>query len=408
MSYVYYKTGHASNVTIKDAGDEVYRGLALYYTRTGRLWLAIWEQWELDEYQEVTNYAATAAREFMYDSGRARYLARDLDPATFEPDGAQRWTDYAGGPFDAAAGPADEPYGDFAVTIGQQGAAVIDESMRYLNGGDGAGGVLSQQAVVEGEGDAIDYLHGDLIRSTVATTDADGQNGAYAGPPVTVAYTAFGEIVTRDGSGNVTIGSAAPSGFPRYQYAGGFGYESGSADASDAGGLLTLNGAEGTSPIRLMHVGERWYEPDVGRFVMRDPIGIVGGPNAYAYAGGSPLTVVDPQGLLPGFIPPWCYGPLPARRAGEPARTGGVTLGGTPPLWLKGDYRYGLGGRDPTVREMIEREYQRCLAAEKQYGVDLGCYAQYRKRLREYDLGRLERFDMPGQPEYYVPPRPAP
>ncbi|MCG3128835.1 MAG: hypothetical protein CHACPFDD_03731 [Phycisphaerae bacterium] len=114
---------------------------------------------------------------------------------------------------------------------------------------------------------------------------------------MTVAYTAFGELVTRDGSGNVTIGSAAPSGFPRYQYAGGWGYESGSADASDTSGMLTLNGAEGTSPIRLMHAGERWYQPDIGRFVMRDPIGWRGGVNLYAYVAGAPTSLTDARGL---------------------------------------------------------------------------------------------------------------
>ncbi|MCG3128834.1 MAG: hypothetical protein CHACPFDD_03730 [Phycisphaerae bacterium] len=225
------------------------------------------------------------------------YTSYDADGR--EPDGAQRWTDYCGS---AASAEMDLPYGDFAVTIGQQGAAVIDESMRYLNAGDGAGGVVSQQTVVEGQGDELDYLHGDLIRSTVATTDADGQSGVYSGPPITVAYTAFGELVTRDGSGNVTIGSAAPAGFPRYQYAGGWGYESGSADASSTGGMLTLNGAEGTSAIRLMHVGERWYQPDIGRFVLRDPIGWRGGINIYACGVNNPLVTVDPTGRTIGGI----------------------------------------------------------------------------------------------------------
>ncbi|AIO39304.1 RHS repeat-associated core domain protein [Burkholderia cenocepacia] len=41
----------------------------------------------------------------------------------------------------------------------------------------------------------------------------------------------------------------------------------------------------------------RYYDPDVGRFINHDPIGLLGGENLYAYA-ANPLTLVDPMG--------WC------------------------------------------------------------------------------------------------------
>jgi RHS repeat-associated protein len=69
--------------------------------------------------------------------------------------------------------------------------------------------------------------------------------------------------------------------------AGGWGYES---------DLLLLEGAPGTAPITLMHVGHRWYDPGLGRFIQRDPIGIFGGPNVYEYAASNPLGAVDPNG----------------------------------------------------------------------------------------------------------------
>jgi len=50
-------------------------------------------------------------------------------------------------------------------------------------------------------------------------------------------------------------------------------------------------------PIRLLHVGWRWYDPLLGRFVQRDPIGLTGGLNAYVYVSASPLALVDPLGL---------------------------------------------------------------------------------------------------------------
>ncbi|MCV5169029.1 RHS repeat-associated core domain-containing protein, partial [Escherichia coli] len=40
----------------------------------------------------------------------------------------------------------------------------------------------------------------------------------------------------------------------------------------------------------------RYYDPDVGRFMVTDPIGLLGGLNLYAYA-PNPLGWVDPLGL---------------------------------------------------------------------------------------------------------------
>lgn len=41
----------------------------------------------------------------------------------------------------------------------------------------------------------------------------------------------------------------------------------------------------------------RDYDPQVGRYLESDPIGIEGGPNTYGYAEQNPLTGVDPLGL---------------------------------------------------------------------------------------------------------------
>ena len=49
-------------------------------------------------------------------------------------------------------------------------------------------------------------------------------------------------------------------------------------------------------PITLQHVGARWYDPDIGRFVQRDPIGIAGGLSVYAYVLNRPTIGVDPTG----------------------------------------------------------------------------------------------------------------
>ena len=47
----------------------------------------------------------------------------------------------------------------------------------------------------------------------------------------------------------------------------------------------------------LYQVRARWYDPQQGRFVSEDPIGLAGGLNPYAYAGNNPINATDPFGL---------------------------------------------------------------------------------------------------------------
>jgi RHS repeat-associated protein len=189
-------------------------------------------------------------------------------------------------------------------------------------------------------------------------TDEGGQPVAVSGGPSAVlSYTAFGEPVWADPNGVAQVGFP-PAGFgTRYQYAGGWGYETGlpSGDGGFRGGLaagspsrfvwdttaagpgelgrgpgssqglgspeggwaefaagrgrpdefrlpddlLGLAGVNPTlPPLRLLHVGWRWYDPALGRFVQRDPSGLVAGLNEYLYSAAHPVGFVDPTGEL--------------------------------------------------------------------------------------------------------------
>jgi RHS repeat-associated protein len=53
-----------------------------------------------------------------------------------------------------------------------------------------------------------------------------------------------------------------------------------------------------TPVLRLQGRGSRYYSPGLGRWISRDPIGIRGGRNLYAFARNDSVNRVDPYGLI--------------------------------------------------------------------------------------------------------------
>jgi RHS repeat-associated protein len=68
--------------------------------------------------------------------------------------------------------------------------------------------------------------------------------------------------------------------------------------AADTGSVtrLRLAGQQYDQGARLYYLRARYYDPQLGRFLSEDPIGISGGLNLYAYAGNDPVNHYDPSG----------------------------------------------------------------------------------------------------------------
>ena len=182
-------------------------------------------------------------------SGRTRYMLR---PWYFAPDGQcgwNTWADNASALWTAYDG--EEPTVDYRMIDHPTLGLVPYPETSYTLG-------LAHRTP-DGE---VKYFHTDHLGTTQAMTDA-----SQAVNP-RIVYTAFGEVISTDGTVDT-----------RYQYAGLHGYE-------------TI----GTLPF--LHIGYRWYDASSGRFLQRDPIGIAGGFNAYDYAFAAPMEYVDPLGLI--------------------------------------------------------------------------------------------------------------
>jgi len=57
----------------------------------------------------------------------------------------------------------------------------------------------------------------------------------------------------------------------------------------------------------LVYYGFRFYDPNLQRWMTRDPLGEMGGLNLYGFAQNTPVCLVDRLGLQPDLPPPFKY-----------------------------------------------------------------------------------------------------
>jgi RHS repeat-associated protein len=120
------------------------------------------------------------------------------------------------------------------------------------------------------------YFHGDRSRSVYMVTNPNGS------PAEFYDYTAYGDVTLRGPQGQRLATSAVNN---------QFGYQGQPFDLD----------------FGLVDMRNRQYDPNWGRFVSPDPLGIAGGSNPYAFVGGAVLNHWDPHGLSSHTNSP--YGP---------------------------------------------------------------------------------------------------
>jgi RHS repeat-associated protein len=108
-----------------------------------------------------------------------------------------------------------------------------------------------------------------------------------------------------DGNGNITYllnSSQGMSALYRYDPYGRLLYSSGSLAGAN---LYRFSSKEIHVNSGLYYYGYRFYDPNLQRWLNRDPIGEEGGRNLYVFVRNAPLNVLDPDGKLTITVPWW-------------------------------------------------------------------------------------------------------
>jgi RHS repeat-associated protein len=131
--------------------------------------------------------------------------------------------------------------------------------------GPGVDDILAM--TIYGSGGMTNYYYlKDLANTVLALANSSGSIVE------SYVYDAYGNVTIRNGGGNV-IGTSA------------------------YGNRFLFQGREYDYTTQLYHFRARWYDPETGRWLSNDPIGISGGLNLYAFCANNPVNFVDPMGL---------------------------------------------------------------------------------------------------------------
>jgi len=107
--------------------------------------------------------------------------------------------------------------------------------------------------------------------------------------------------LTGDQIGSPRLGTSQSKAIVWEWRADAFGSTEPNGDVDGDGQLINIENrlagqfADEESGLRYNYF--RYYDPETGRYLRSDPIGLLGGLNTYAYVGNNPLIYIDPYGL---------------------------------------------------------------------------------------------------------------
>jgi RHS repeat-associated protein len=162
------------------------------------------------------------------------------------------------------------------VYSGNQVVADLDASGKVLRSyvwGPGIDNLLSMTVHGTTETNTY-YALKDHQNSVLAFTDASGMIAE------SYEYDAWGRVLDmKDASGNSIANHQ-----------------------SAIGNRYLWQGREYDATTGLYYFRARWYDPVTGRWLSKDPIGISGGYNLYAFCGNNPVNFIDPSGLDVAYL----------------------------------------------------------------------------------------------------------
>jgi len=246
-NYEYDDFGNVIRIIKHESGSDVEKVTFMSYACNTLPWLIVDEDWYIDP----EDCQRTKTREIRYDRGR-RYMVQSnaLNPPLYSNFDAV-WTEFDGG----------SPARDVSIKNNNGTAVVTDTRLQQL------GAWQHDSATAQ-----THFFHTDHLGTTQIMTNAAGQIVQYQ------SFTAFGEPADDWPFASLTQPTLPLS---RYGFAGAHGYES-----------LPPPHADNNFPY--LHLGQRYYDPEIGRLLQRDPIGISGGLNTYVYANNVPQQLLDP------------------------------------------------------------------------------------------------------------------
>jgi len=164
---------------------------------------------------------------------------------------------------------ADEQATNFMIYSGADLLCEVNETggvLRTYTYGPGIDNILAMTVHDAGTTHTYYYLK-DHLGSVHALANEAGQIVEQ------YAYDAWGNVLSiKDGSGN-------------------------SITESTVGNRILWQGREYSWKTGLYYFRARWYDPVTGRWLSKDPIGLSGGVNLYAYCHNDPINYNDPLGL---------------------------------------------------------------------------------------------------------------